>query len=253
MRTKFLAVLISVLPLLTFGCKEKEPEITESEVTMKINFRYGSQPLVYDQEYTYDTDKKIKIELVKFYISKPALRNAAGDWVPFGSEYFLVDLGHPTFSAGKMPVGNYSAIRFGVGVDNSRNIQSDPQAIPATDYPNDHPLNAASDMYWSWATGYIFVKVEGRIDANNNGSYIDVEDKTVSYHPGVPELFRSIQLEKSITVGSEAVQPELTLNVEALFTGIDLIARPYAHPNGVNHPEYGNAVQMMDQFQTAFE
>lgn len=253
MRIGYAGVLLGGMLLFAAGCKKKEDEKTETAMTMKIDFRYGSQTLVYGQEYTYDTDKKIKIELIKFYVSRPALKNAAGDWVPFDTEYFLVDLEHPVLDAGKFPQDTYTGLKFGVGVDNSRNTQTDPKAIPATDYPTDHPLNAAADMWWSWATGYIFLKFEGRIDANNNGSYIDSEDKTVSYHPGVSDLYRAITLDKSITVGSEASQMTLQMDLEKLIAGLMLINRPYAHPNSTSHPEYSSAEAMMNNFQSAFE
>lgn len=252
MRTGYFSVLMLMILALSYsGCKEKETE-TGQDVSVKVNFRYGSQPLAYGQEYIYDTDKRIKIELAKFYVSKPALRNAAGEWIALDPAYYLVDLNHPVMQAGKLAKGTYTALRFGVGVDNSRNIQTDPKAIPATDYPTDHPLNAASDMYWSWATGYIFVKIEGRIDADNNGSYIDPEDKTVSYHPGVADLYREILLEKTFTVDGPTVL-EISLDVEKLFTNINLLQNPYAHPNSTSHPEYNAAARMMDNFSSAVE
>lgn len=254
MRFRYFPMLLMGTLLLGAGCKEKDPDgPTETDVTMNVNFRYGTQTLVYGQEYTYDTDKKIKIELVKFYVSKPALRNSAGESVPFDTDYFLVDVDHPKLAAGKFPKDTYTALQFGVGVDNSRNIETDPQAIPATDYPTDHPLNAGADMWWGWATGYIFVKVEGRIDADNNGSYVDVDDKTISYHPGVSDLYRSILLEKTIAVEGETAEFGVSLDVEKLFTNIDLITHPYSHPNSTDHPEYSFSVRMMDNFPTAFE
>ena len=252
MRFGYFSVLVMSVAVLAFGCKDKD-DSNETKVSMKVNFRYGTQALVYDQEYVYETDKKIKIELVKFYVSKPALRNAAGEWVAFDTDCFLVDLDHPTMDAGTFPKGTYTGIQLGIGVDNSRNIQTDPNAKPATDYPNDHPLNAASDMWWGWASGYIFVKVEGRIDANNNGSYIDTEDKTVSYHPGVSDLYRTVTLEKSITFDSETATPEITLDVEKLFTNLDLLAHPYSHPNTQGDADYVTSGRMMDNFQSAFE
>lgn len=236
--------------MLSSACKEKN---TESDVQVKVNFKYGTEPLVYDQEYSYDTDKKIKVELVKFYVSKPALRNEKGDWISTPTEYFLVALDKPTLNLGKMPVGNYSAIQFGIGVDDSRNTQSDPQAIPATDYPVDHPLNAAADMWWGWDPGYIFAKVEGRIDVNNNGSYSDMEDKVFSYHPGVSNLYRSVELNKTIKLTTNAEEIVLTLDLVKLFDGVKFIDQPVAHPNGVGTPEYVAAKYLMDNFPESFE
>lgn len=247
-----LTVLLAFMLAAATGCKEEnEPEGTD--FSLKMNFKYGSQNLVYGQEYDYGTDSKIKIELVRFYVSLPELQTADGNWVPFPNAYFIFQPDNAVFQAGKMPEGNYTALRFGLGVDNSRNVETDPDAIPATDYPLDSPLNAANDMYWTWATGYIFVKVEGRIDANGNGSYADLDDKIISYHPGVAELYRTVSLSKNINIGNEATQAELTLDVAKLFENVDLLQYPFAHPLNADHPEFATARRMMDSFVTAFE
>lgn len=238
--------------LLIGGCKEDE-KLTESEVTMKVNFNYGSEAVAYNQIFEYDTDKKIKFELIRFYVSRPAFEDEAGLLVASPTEYFLVDLPNPTMEMGKIPVGTYSSVSFGVGVDNSRNIQTDPQAIPATDYPTDHPLNYAQDMYWGWATGYIFAKVEGRIDADNNGSFADANDKAFSYHPGVAELYRNVVVEKTFSFDEKTEQAEITLDLLKLLANVNLIDHPVAHPNTTTHPEYNFAQRMMDNFPTSFE
>lgn len=237
--------------ILFVGCKEDK--ITESVVSMKINFVYGSEPLAYHQEYLYETDKKIKLELVKFYISKPAFRNESGNWIPTPTEYFLVELDKPIMDLGTIPAAKYSAFRFGVGVDNSRNVETDPEAIMPTDYPNDHPLNFAADMWWGWSSGYIFSKIEGRIDVNNNGSYVDMEDKTISYHPGVADLYRSVELNKTYDIKDEIQQLEITLDMVKLFQGVKFVQYPVAHPNGTASPEYNSAKILMDNFPYSFE
>ncbi|MCG9911603.1 MAG: hypothetical protein MH137_09920 [Flavobacteriales bacterium] len=250
MNKKYWFLGFLLMSAVLFSCKEKEEG---TPVTLKFNFKYGGQPLVYDQEYSYDTDKTIKIELVKFYFSNPSLVSESGETVKFSDDYYLVELDKNIIQAGRFPLGNYTALNFGLGVDNTRNVETDPQAIPATDYPNDHPLNASFDMWWTWATGYIFVKVEGRIDANGNGIYTDLEDKTISYHPGVSELYRTVSVNKSFTVMGDDTQFDITLNVEKMFDEVDLLTFPYAHPNSVDHPEYTYANRMMNGFVNAFE
>lgn len=250
MLKKIYCLVFVPVVLLAFGCKDEEQQ---SNVSATVDFVYGTEQLVYNQEYTYDTDKRIKFELIKFYVSLPQLQNENGKWVSSQTSYYLVDLLHPTMSLGTFPVGNYTAFRFGVGVDDSRNTETDPQAIPATDYPVDHPLNAAADMWWSWASGYIFVKLEGRIDVDNNGSYIDAGDKAFSYHPGVAELFRTINLPKTIQLQAGNQETGFRFDVEKLINGVKLIDQPVAHANGVGTTEYLAAEDLMDNFQAAFE
>jgi hypothetical protein len=245
---KWLSLLFFMV-LFSAGCKK---ESSSSEVTVRFNFTFGTQPLVYNQEYLLE-GKTIKLELVKFYVSLPALQKATGEWVSFTDPYHLVDLNQPVMRAGKLPKGDYTALQLGIGVDSTRNIQSDPLAIPATDYPTDHPLNASADMWWGWATGYIFVKLEGRLDANGNGTYSDIEDKAISYHPGVAALYTPLLLNKSFSVSGESTELTIQVDMEKLLFNLDLLNNPFAHPNSVNHPEYPFAQRMMDNFPYAVQ
>jgi hypothetical protein len=243
---------ISFLFFLLFfstGCKREAPS---SDVTLRFNFTFGTQPLQYNQAYPFQ-GKTIKFELIKFYVAMPALQKASGEWVSFFDFYHLVDLDHPVIRAGRLPEGDYTAFHFGVGVDSLRNTQADPLAIPATDYPTDHPLNAAADMWWGWATGYIFVKLEGRIDANGNGTYSDIEDKAISYHPGVSELYTSIVINRMFSVSGENTELVIHVDAEKLLFDLNLLDYPFAHPNSVNHPEYPYAERMMANFPYAIQ
>jgi hypothetical protein len=231
------------------GCKKED---SGSLVTLKFDFKYGAQPLEYNREYVCG-GKTIKFELLKFYVSLPQLQNAAGEWVSLSDSYYLVDLDNPVIRAGTLPEGDFTAFRFGVGVDSLRNTQADPLAIPATDYPTDHPLNAAADMWWGWATGYIFVKLEGRIDANGNGTYSDIEDKAISYHPGVSELYTSIVINRMFSVSGESTELVIHVDAEKLLFDLNLLDYPFAHPNSVNHPEYPYAERMMANFPYAIQ
>lgn len=245
---KWLSLLFFVF-IFSTGCKK---ETSSPEVTLRFNFTFGTQPLQYNQEYPLE-GKTIKLELIKFYVAMPALRKATGEWVSFFDSYHLVDLDHPVIRAGQLPQGDYTAFRFGIGVDSTRNIQTDPLAIPATDYPTDHPLNASADMWWGWATGYIFIKIEGRMDTNGNGTYSDIEDKAISYHPGVSALYTPLLVNKSFAVSGDGTELTIQVDLEKLLFNLDLLNNPFSHPNSENHPEYPFSRRMMDNFPYAVQ
>jgi hypothetical protein len=245
---RWLSFLFCVI-IFSASCKK---ESTSSEVNVRFDFTFGTQPMQYDRGYPLE-GKTIKLELIKFYVSMPALRKTSGEWVSFIDCYHLVDLDNPVIRAGELPQGDYTAFKLGIGVDSTRNIQTDPLAIPATDYPTDHPLNASADMWWGWATGYIFVKLEGRMDANGNGTYSDIEDKAISYHPGVSALYTPILVNKTFSVSGESTELRIQVDIEKLLFNLDLLNNPFSHPNNVNHPEYPYARRMMDNFPYAFQ
>ena len=72
--------------------------------------------------------------------------------------YFLIDESdadthEPVLS---VPEGEYKTLSFILGVDSLRNTMDVSQRTGVLDVSG-----AATDMYWSWNSGYIFFKMEG--------------------------------------------------------------------------------------------
>jgi len=63
---------------------------------------------------------------------------------------------------------------------------------PPAQFPNEHPLGVAGSagMYWTWASGYIFSKYEGKIE-NENGDLLT----PIALHAGTDTLYREVILE----------------------------------------------------------
>lgn len=62
--------------------------------------------------------------------------------------------------AGQLPAGNYSAVRFTLGVPFAKNHADATLAAP--------PLNTTA-MFWNWQGGYKFLKFDAQTNANANG------------------------------------------------------------------------------------
>ncbi|MFT7344500.1 MAG: hypothetical protein ACI9XP_001085 [Lentimonas sp.] len=91
-----------------------------------------------------------------------------------------------------------SSIGFNIGVPDSVN-HLDPSTHPTNSALN---ISNASDMHWGWNPGYIFVKLEGRVDTTDNG--IDDFNYAFAYHIGGDDLFKSLSSIVPIKVsGSE--------------------------------------------------
>ncbi len=68
--------------------------------------------------------------------------------------YFLIDHEKPSsafITLPDIPAGDYTGVSFIIGVDSTRNT-------PGVQTGALDPVNA---MFWSWNTGYIFVRMEG--------------------------------------------------------------------------------------------
>jgi len=89
----------------------------------------------------------------------------------------------------KSVVGNkidFSNLSLNIGVPNALN-HADPSVPASTSALN---ISNAGDMHWGWNPGYIFVKLEGKVDTTDNG--IDDFDHNFLFHLGMDPLFRTL-------------------------------------------------------------
>jgi len=81
--------------------------------------------------------------------------------------YVLVagDAGRTSVSLGEVPSGTYTGVRFMLGVDGLDN------RIATEDAPATHPLaNQTPSMHWSWNSGYVFLRLDGLLDIDDDGT-----------------------------------------------------------------------------------
>ena len=102
-----------------------------------------------------------------------------------------------------MPEGNYTGVRFGLGVKPELNAQ-DPSNFPA-----DYVLNEAE--FWGPQTRYVFAKIEANADLENDGTY----DTGLSYHMGADSLYRTVEFQQPFTVRAGET-PQLTIVTDVL-------------------------------------
>lgn len=102
-------------------------------------------------------DSSIQIETLRFYISDISfLDNSETVYTP-GQKYFLVDIDKPESQHIKFDTKkdlNFNAIRFHLGIDSLTNVSG---ALGGA-------LDPTNGMYWTWQSGYINFKLEGKSD-----------------------------------------------------------------------------------------
>lgn len=76
--------------------------------------------------------------------------------------YYAFDQGETTKMLGEFPAGEYTGLRFMVGMTDLLN-RVDATAAPAT-----HPLAKREDVnnHWSWNSGYIYLRFDGEVDGD---------------------------------------------------------------------------------------
>jgi hypothetical protein len=154
-----------------------------------------------------------KITTFKYYISNLSLIMKNGGKVFIPDSYFLVDAADSSTliqQITNIPEGKYTGIAFTIGVDSLRNFAGAQSGA----------LDPAKGMFWTWNSGYIFVKLEGestKSTAKKNrltfhiGGAKDPENTIRTFTQKFPKTLRI----------SDGKLPELELeaNAGALFEG----------------------------------
>lgn len=185
-----------------------------STVTLHAHSKMGTADFAYDTEVTNWEGRKMKFTTAQMYVSNFALHNDNG-MQEIDDSYLLLKPETMMYELGEVPNDHYHELRFMVGVDSVAN-HSDPAA-----WPTEHALSAnnPNHAFWSWNSGYIFVKVEGLVDttAAMNGPM----DATFTYHIGMDMLTKDIVLTSHVDVDAD-VTYNINVDYLQLFNNINL-------------------------------
>ncbi|MET0637403.1 MAG: MbnP family protein [Chitinophagaceae bacterium] len=159
----FFSVLIFLVLSIT-GCKKDDNSTDGSLANMSIEFDniIGGQNLFLNTvTYKNSRGEDYTISRLQYFISNLRLTRSDGtDYtIPQDSSYFLIRESEPDtrFVRIKIPAGDYTNLRFIVGVDSLRSTMDISRRTGVLD-----PTGGMEDgMYWSWNSGYIFFKMEG--------------------------------------------------------------------------------------------
>jgi hypothetical protein len=149
---------------------EPEPEPVKTAGTIRIEFNnmVGDSALVYNKKYLNPRGDTFSVTKFNYYISNISVTMEDNTVFTEPESYHVIkhSATAPTLLLQNVPAGAYKSIKFTVGVDSARNCSG--AQTGGLD-----PAGAASDMYWSWNTGYIFLKLEGtsRRSASNEFVY----------------------------------------------------------------------------------
>lgn len=240
-----LALLLTAV-LFTPACNHDhdEEDLTGfGEVEIEFDNQAGSSALVLGNEYTTAAGEKIRLTTFNYFVSNFSLIKSDGTEyiVPKDECYFLVKHDDPASREIKLknvPAGDYKELRFTVGVDSAKSVSPIAERTGALD-----PAGAANGHYWSWNSGYIFMKMEGTSPA------APVEPSTgeriFQYHVGLFGGYNSKTLNNlkkmNLVAPAEAAKvrqdheaPHFHLFVDALqvFTSpnnVKIADKPYSH------------------------
>ena len=195
---------------------------------MELTFKgkFGDETfLINKDDYQYN-NMDIRFEQFNFYISNVVLvkEGLSGQEETELFEIDFVDLSFKpseiseaeagiTIKISNVPVGEYDAIKFGLGVPADLNKSS------WDEFGEGHPLRRVLHHWAAWES-FIFSKTEASVDIDNDGGFVH----KLSYHTGSDAAYRTKYAAKSITLTKDEVT-NVSFDVDAkmMFQNVDII------------------------------
>lgn len=171
MKTNKISIIASLFIATSFlltSCDSKKENV---DVTIVLEHFFNTSAFnINTNTYVNGSGDSLTFSTFKYYISNIQLLKDGGDSWTETESYRLVDLSDPTsttLTLAEVPADEYTGIKFLIGVDSTRNVSGAQTGA----------LDPVNDMFWSWSSGYIFLKAEGTSPQSSTGSVF-------SYHIG---------------------------------------------------------------------
>ena len=181
---------------------------------LNIKLKYNDEPLVMFQNYEYPDGRLISFNRFSFYISELKLDDTKVKDVEYinltnaNADLSVSTIGYD-WVLPRIAPGNYENMNFLVGVTSENN-----EKTPG-EYANGTPLANPAEHWFSW-NSYIFLKVEGYIDLDNNGD----RETGFALHLGSNDALRAINLPNDISINSGArTSSEMVIDLYDFFGG----------------------------------
>ena len=219
------------LALLVVSCKKNEER---GIVDVCVSYSVNGKALITDSLcYTNEVENKFLITEIQWFISKLELQDEQSKWVELEPRIFYIDTNIPEsqkLRISSIPVGQYKALRFTFGLDETDNLSgrfSDPPE---------------ANMFWPelLGGGYHYIKL--------NGKFANADDQLapLNIHLGFcqqPNHF-TVELPTNLNIAENA-QNQLDL--------VMVIDNWFRSPNLYDFNEWGSAIMQNQAAQQALK
>ena len=237
LKTTWLTTALAVV--LSFGAMAQQ---------MPLRLHFGNvvndKPIVLDNAtYKNALGQTYTVSNLKYYISNIKLHTPSGQ-ILSDSGYYLIRKDDPAsldVTLKNVPAGAYDKLTFMIGVDSLHNCsgaQSD-------------ALDPVNGMFWTWNTGYIFFKLEGKSNVSKNPGGI------YEYHIGgyrePNNTIRSVTIDLPATrTEGKTVHDIQEINIAADIAKMIDGAQPLDMAKYNSVTDYHNAAMIADRYRQMF-
>jgi hypothetical protein len=242
------SLLVMFLVVSFFSCKNEPEEKLPATVKVVFKTTWQGQDFALEQVYLDAFNNRVRIDKFSSYYSWLTLVKDDGSELRL-RDFMLLNHSGDNALEFVVPDGNYTKLRFGVGIPRDYNKDQDP-----AQYPSSSPLSVAGSagMFWSWNTGYIFSKIEGKCDTTGTDGVALLSP--VAIHAGDDSSYRDVASSEFNMKMEAGVLKEIVIDIRMDFifgfgndNGIDIAQEAITHTS--TNPEL--AQKFMDNFVEA--
>lgn len=231
--SKVACLVFGVSLICAFSCS-KEDKLGSVEFNFKL--LYDGTPLVAGETYDYALGFPFIVTKYSMFLSEIDISNSDSR-VSLADVLFLDLAGNQSDSQSaqqgttvrfsEVPEGDYSNLQISLGLPESMNSTN------PSDYASESSL-ANTGEYWEGWESYIFHKLEGRMDTDDDGEL----ETGIALHIGSNDAYRTKQIEKQIIVNDgETTTVDINIDLKDVLmvdgTAFDLMETPQVHHLGV--------------------
>lgn len=235
MKTYIKLIVVCILAVFLTACKkdknEPAPQAVSKPLILRLTPKAGNDTLKFNAPLSTENNERYTISSFRYYMSDISLIKKDGSEHKMNDKVFLVTPNTSDYVLDAVPVGEYTGIRFSVGLNNVTNH------LDPTRYPVAHPLAIQSPaMHWSWNTGYIFLMLEGSCDTTATNTDVLTYGQYshgLFYHIGMDPMLRVVTVDNStfaVSGNNNVVHIHSDLN--KLFTGVNMKTEYASHTMG---------------------
>lgn len=208
--SKYISLFAIITLLWITGCQQdKDASTPKNNVQLSFANEFGGQALQLNKTYTTLLNDQLTITTFNYYVSNIALKKADGTVWTQEESYHLYKTddqnnGQFAINLQEVPQGQYTELTFSVGIDPLRNSSGAQEGA----------LDPINGMFWTWKTGYMFVKSEGFYYQNGQkqGAWV--------YHTGDDASLQTITLSlNNTTLNASNTQIAVKADVQKMFGG----------------------------------
>lgn len=214
-------ILLMILAISRSFAQAQPAANTQTNFTLHFQNVVGNEVLkLKDAFYTNAAGEKFNVTTFNYFISNIKLQRKDGTEfvLPQDSTYYLIKESNPMSReiSLQVPAADYTAVSFIVGVDSLMSTSDLTRRTGALDISG----GMLDGMYWTWNSGYLFVKFEGeseqaKVDQTGQHKFRYHIGGYGGYKKASLNNIKSVKLQFSEAQLKVSSQHQVTVNIQA--------------------------------------